>query len=102
LIVLPAIPKECEHNGNMFYIKVKSLHARTELLEYLNLNGVHATFHYVPLHSSNAGLKFSRFNGADAFTTMDSERLIRLPLWFSISADQQERVIDTLHAALLK
>ena len=102
LVVLPTIPKECEHNGHMFYIKVKSLHARTELLEYLNLNGVHATFHYVPLHSSNAGLKFSRFNGTDAFTTMDSERLIRLPLWLGISVDQQERVIDTLHGALLK
>ncbi len=102
LVALPTIPDKCEHNGHMFYIKVKDLHARTELLEYLNLNGVHATFHYVPLHSSNAGLKFSRFNGTDAFTTMDSERLIRLPLWLGISVDQQERVIDTLHGALLK
>jgi dTDP-4-amino-4,6-dideoxygalactose transaminase len=102
LVVLPTIPNECEHNGHMFYIKVKDLNARTELLEHLNLNGINATFHYVPLHSSSAGFKFGRFNKIDEFTTLGSEHLIRLPLWFGISVDQQESVIDTLHGALLK
>ena len=102
LVILPTIPNECEHNGHMFYIKVKNLNVRTELLEYLNLNGIAAVFHYVPLHSSNAGLKFGRFNGIDEFTTIGSEQLIRLPLWFGISTDQQEKVIDTLYDALLK
>ena len=102
LVVLPTIPNECEHNGHMFYIKVKDLNARTELLEHLNLNGINAIFHYVPLHSSSAGFKFGRFNKIDEFTTLGSEHLIRLPLWFGISVDQQESVIDTLHGALLK
>jgi len=102
LVILPISPNECEHNGHIFYIKVKNLNVRTELLEYLNLNGIMATFHYVPLHSSNAGLKFGRFNGVDEFTTIGSEQLIRLPLWFGISTDQQEKVIDTLYDALLK
>ncbi len=102
LVILPTIPNECEHNGHMFYIKVKNLNVRTELLEYLNLNGIAAVFHYVPLHSSNAGLKFGRFNGIDEFTTIGSEQLIRLPLWFGISTNQQEKVIGTLYDALLK
>jgi dTDP-4-amino-4,6-dideoxygalactose transaminase len=95
-IIVPTIPNECEHNGHMFYIKVKNLNIRAKLLEYLNKNSVLAVFHYIPLHSSNAGLKFSRFNGIDEFTTIGSEQLIRLPLWFSISTKQQADVIRVL------
>jgi dTDP-4-amino-4,6-dideoxygalactose transaminase len=94
LVVLPTIPDECDHNGHIFYIKVKSLSIRERLLEYLNLNGIAATFHYVPLHSSNAGLRFGRFNGTDEFTTLGSEVLIRLPLWFGISKRQIDVVIS--------
>jgi dTDP-4-amino-4,6-dideoxygalactose transaminase len=101
LIVLPTIPSECKYNGHMFYIKTKDLNVRAELLKYLNLNGVSAVFHYVPLHSSNGGLKFGRFNGIDEFTTHDSEQLIRLPLWFGISTNQQDKVINTLCNFLL-
>jgi dTDP-4-amino-4,6-dideoxygalactose transaminase len=96
LVILPTIPDECGHNGHMFYIKVEKLTIRMELLEYLNQNSVSAVFHYIPLHSSNAGLKFSRFNGIDEFTTSGSDQLIRLPLWFSISTKQQDDVIRTL------
>lgn len=97
LIVLPTAPKECEHNGHMLYIKVKDLNNRTKLLEYLNLNGINAVFHYVPLHSSSAGLRFSRFNGVDEFTTICSEQLIRLPLWFGISIEEKKFVIDNIY-----
>jgi len=102
LVVLPTVPDKCEHNGHIFYIRVKNLIARTELLEHLNLNGINAIFHYIPLHSSDAGVKFGTFNGIDICTTMGSEQLIRLPIWLGISTDQQESVIDTLHGALLK
>jgi len=101
-VILPTIPDECGHNGHMFYIKVENLNIRAELLEYLNLNSIMAVFHYVPLHSSNAGLKFSRFNGIDEFTATGSEQLIRLPLWFGISTKQQEGVIHMLYNFYLK
>jgi dTDP-4-amino-4,6-dideoxygalactose transaminase len=102
LIVLPTVPKECEHNGHMFYIKVDNLYTRAKLLEYLKLNGVNAAFHYVPLHSSGAGLKFGRFNQIDEFTTVCSENLVRLPMWFGISKDKQKKVIEKLHDALVQ
>ena len=97
LIVLPTTPKECEHNGHMFYIKVKDLNARTKFIEYLNLNSISAVFHYVPLHSSSAGLSFGRFNGVDEYTTKCSEQIIRLPLWFGISIEEKKYVIDNIY-----
>ena len=97
LIVLPTIPKKSSHNGHMFYIKVKDLNVRTQLLQYLNLNSVKAVFHYVPLHSSSAGLSFGRFNGEDKYTTICSEQLIRLPLWFGISNDEIKFVSDNIY-----
>lgn len=86
-INLPKIPSECEHNAHMFYIKVKDLDERTKMIGHLKENGIYAMFHYVPLHSSNAGLMFGRFCGDDKFTTKESERLLRLPLYYNMSSD---------------
>jgi len=96
LIELPIVPKECIHNAHMFYIKVKDLIVRTELLEYLKGNGVLAVFHYVPLHSSEAGEKFSFFSCEDNCTTKESERIIRLPMFYSLNEVEQSLVIRTL------
>ena len=90
------IPDECTNNAHMFYIKVRDLENRTDLLNFLKENGIQAVFHYVPLHSAPAGRKFGRFNGEDRYTTKESERLIRLPLFYSISDEEVEYTIETL------
>ena len=97
-ITLPTIPTDCEHNGHMFYLKCKDLAERTALLAHLKQNEILAVFHYVPLHSSPAGLKFSRFHGDDRFTTKESERLIRLPLWYGITPDMLNKVIAAMRS----
>jgi len=94
---LPVIPKDCIHNAHMFYIKVKDLNVRTMLLEYLRKNGVDAVFHYVPLHSSPAGLKFSRFHGDNNFTTKESERLIRLPMYYGMRKEDIIQVCKVIY-----
>ncbi|MBU4185299.1 MAG: dTDP-4-amino-4,6-dideoxygalactose transaminase [Proteobacteria bacterium] len=86
-IDLPYVPAECKHNAHMFYIKLKEIDERTKMINYLRENGIYAVFHYVPLHSSPAGLKFSRFSGKDRYTTKESERLLRLPLFYGIAGD---------------
>ncbi|KIM13374.1 MAG: TDP-4-oxo-6-deoxy-D-glucose aminotransferase [Sulfurovum sp. FS08-3] len=93
-IELPTIPNECKHNAHMFYIKAKNLKERTKLLNFLKEHGILAVFHYVPLHSSEAGLKLGRFHGEDQFTTKESERLIRLPMYYNITREEQLKVID--------
>jgi len=80
----------------MFYIKVKDLKERTILIEYLESHGVQAVFHYIPLHSAPAGRKFGTFHGEDTYTTQESERLIRLPLYYGIKNDEIQSVIDTI------
>ena len=90
------IPNECTNNAHMFYIKVRDLEKRTDLLKFLRENGIEAVFHYVPLHSAPAGRKFGRFNGEDRYTTEESERLIRLPLFYSISDEEVEYIIEML------
>jgi len=80
----------------MFYIKVENLKERTRLIEHLQYHGIQAVFHYVPLHSSPAGEKFGRFFGEDNYTTQESERLIRLPLYYGIKKEEIESVIGTL------
>lgn len=90
------IPYECTNNAHMFYIKVSNLETRSELISYLKEKGIMAVFHYVPLHSAPAGRKFGRFNGEDRYTTKESERLIRLPLFYSISDEEVEYTIETL------
>lgn len=87
-ITLPVIPEGCVHNAHMFYIKVKDLAERTELISFLKKKGVNAVFHYIPLHSSPAGKQFGVFNGEDKYTTKESERLLRLPMYYNI--DEQD------------
>ena len=96
-IELPFIPGHCTHNAHMFYIKAKDLDERTELIRYLKANGVNAVFHYVPLHSSPAGRQLGRFNGEDVYTTRESERLVRLPMYYGLGSDV-EKAADTVRA----
>jgi dTDP-4-amino-4,6-dideoxygalactose transaminase len=96
LIELPTIPDRCLQNAHMFYLKVKSLDERTALLEYLKQNEIWAVFHYVPLHSAPAGLKFGRFDFEDRFTTSESERLVRLPMYFGMSDEENKKVVSTI------
>ena len=93
---LPTIPDACAHNAHMFYIKVKDLETRTELLEYLKQNDILSVFHYIPLHSAPAGLKFGRFDGADVCTTTESERLVRLPMHYGMNIGSIEKVIKNV------
>ncbi len=84
LISLAKIPDLCVHNAHMFYLKVKDLEERTAMIEYLKEKDILSVFHYIPLHSAPAGLKFGRFEGIDNFTTKESERLIRLPMYYGL------------------
>lgn len=95
-IELPTIPEHCEHNAHMFYIKCKDLDERTQLIEYLKNNGIMAVFHYIPLHSSKAGMKYGRFVGEDKYTTKESERLLRLPLYYGIDEEKIKYIIDKI------
>lgn len=95
-VELPYIPQECKHNAHMFYLKAKDLEERTRLLAFLKEKDICAVFHYVPLHSSPAGKKYGRFCGEDRYTTKESNRLIRLPLFYGISPEQQAQVIQAV------
>lgn len=95
-IELPYIPEHCRHNAHMFYIKTKDLSERTKLIEFLKENGITAVFHYIPLHTAPAGQKFGRFHGEDRYTTRESERLIRLPMWWGIKEGNLEKVCKTI------
>lgn len=95
-IDLPYIPEGCTHNAHMFYIKTKDLKERTKLISFLKTNDVNAVFHYVPLHSADAGLKFGRFDGEDRFTTKESERLVRLPLHYNLKENEIEYICETI------
>jgi len=95
-IELPKIPAKCKHNAHMFYIKAKNLHERTKLIKYLKKKGIDAFFHYVPLHSSVAGVKYGKFCGQDRFTTKESERIIRLPMYYDIPLVKMEHVYKTV------
>jgi len=95
-IVLPTIPPDCIHNGHMFYIKTKNLLERTMLLEHLKGEGIYSVFHYVPLHSSPAGICYGYFHGQDRFSTDESERLIRLPLYYGIQEEQIKLVVNAI------
>ena len=97
-IELPYIPGYCEHNAHMFYIKTKDMEERTRLIQFLKEKGILAVFHYVPLHSAPAGIKFGRFHGEDNYTTKESERLLRLPMFYTLTADQVEYITDQVKA----
>lgn len=88
--------KECAHNAHIFYIKVENLDVRTKLIEHLLSCGVQSVFHYIPLHSASAGLKFGRFNGVDLYTTVESERLIRLPMWYGMKDFEVSTVVRAI------
>jgi dTDP-4-amino-4,6-dideoxygalactose transaminase len=93
-----SIPAECEHNAHMFYIKTINLEERTRIIHYLKENGVMAVFHYIPLHSSVAGKKYGQFSGDDKWTTTESERLIRLPIFFNITQEEVDKVINVVNS----
>lgn len=95
-IELPTIPDDCGHNAHMFYVKCKDLEERTDFISYLKEHGIGAVFHYVPLHSAPAGKKFGRFDGEDVYTTKESERLVRLPMYYGLTEEDQELVISTV------
>lgn len=87
-----------QHNGHMFYVKCRDLAERTALIAHLKTRDVHAVFHYVPLHSAPAGKQFGRFHGVDRYTTVESERLVRLPMWFGMDDNVRREVIDAVKA----
>ncbi len=94
---LPVIPEGCTHNAHMFYLKCRNLEERTALISYLKEHGVQAVFHYVPLHSAPAGLKFGRFNGEDVYTTSESDKLVRLPLYYGLAEEDRQTVIEAVN-----
>lgn len=97
IIDLPCVPNGCTHNAHMFYIKVKDLDERTKIQKYLKDNGIGTAFHYIPLHSAPAGLKFGRFDGIDEYTTKESERLFRLPMYYGLTEEEVRYVCEKIH-----
>ena len=97
-VELPTIPADCVHNAHMFYLKCKDLQERTAFINYLKQNDVMAVFHYVPLHSAPAGLKFGRFHGEDVCTTAESDRLVRLPMYYGMSQEDLDKVCQVVLA----
>ena len=95
-IELPVIPEGCVHNAHMFYIKTRDLEERQALIQALREQGILAVFHYIPLHSSPAGRKFGRFHGEDRYTTRESERLLRLPMYYSLTEENVNDVVSVI------
>lgn len=93
-IELQTIPDEVQHNAHMFYLKLRDLDERTRFITHMKENGILTTFHYIPLHSSPAGQRFGRFHGEDVWTTRESERLVRLPMYYGMTEEDRERVIS--------
>lgn len=93
---LPTIPEGCVHNAHMFYLKLKYLQERTAFINFMKAQGVQTVFHYVPLHSAPAGIKFGRFAGEDVYTTAESERLVRLPMYYGISEGDLNQVVSAV------
>lgn len=99
-IALPSIPESCVGNAHMFYLKLPDIKTRSDVLNRLSAAKIGAVFHYVPLHSSPAGKELGRFNGADIYTTKDSERLIRLPVWFGMTLAEVQHVVGCVRTAV--
>lgn len=91
---LPVVPADCTHNAHMFYLKCKDLEQRSSFIAHMRERGILCVFHYVPLHSSVAGKRFGRFFGNDRYTTKESERLVRLPLYYALSEEDRTRIIE--------
>jgi dTDP-4-amino-4,6-dideoxygalactose transaminase len=96
ILDLPIIPDDCQHNGHMFFIKLKNIEERQEMINHLTDNGISSVFHYIPLHSAEAGLNFGRFQGIDNHTTIESEKLLRLPMYYSLEIEQVEFICSTI------
>lgn len=94
LIILPTVPEGCKHNAHMFYLKTKDIDTRQAYIRFMKKFDIGCVFHYVPLHSAPAGLKFGRFNGIDEYTTSDSDRLVRLPMYYNMAQEDIQEVID--------
>ncbi len=92
-IELPTIPKECVHNAHMFYVKLKDLDTRQDFIRYMRDNQIQCTFHYVPLHTSPAGQRFGRFDGKDEYTTIESDRIVRLPMYYNMKTEDVDHII---------
>lgn len=95
-IELPYVPEECKHNAHMFYIKAKDLEERSRLIKFLKENGIGSVFHYIPLHTAPAGLKYGRFHGEDRYTTKESERLLRLPMYYGLKDEEVLTVCEKI------
>ena len=95
-IELPIIPEGCVHNAHMFYIKTAGIEERTKLISYLGEKDILSVFHYIPLHTAPAGLRFGRFSGEDRYTTKESERLTRLPMYYGLSLEQVDYISDKI------
>lgn len=93
----PFIPADCIHNGHMFYLKVLDITTRTKLIEYLKLNGIMACFHYIPLHSSVAGNTLGELAGSDLYTTVESDKLLRLPMFFGMTFENVDFIVDKIN-----
>lgn len=102
LIELPVVPSECEHNAHMFYIKVRCLDERTELINYLREKDIYSVFHYIPLHNSPAGKKLGIFYGEDRYTTKESERLLRLPMYYGLKSCEVEYIAESIKQFYVK
>ncbi len=96
-IELPFIPEHCQHNAHMYYIKAKNLDERTRLITFLKENDILAVFHYIPLHTAPAGIRYGRFAGLDIYTTTESERLLRLPLYYGLKTEEIDYIIDEIY-----
>ena len=94
IVDLPFVPEGCEHNAHMFYIKCQNLNVRQEYINYMKQNDILCVFHYVPLHSAPAGIKYGRFDGIDQYTTTESDKLVRLPLYYNIETEDLDKVIS--------
>lgn len=97
LIGLPIVPEECDHNGHMFYIKTRDLDERTRFIQYMKEKDILAVFHYVPLHDSAAGHIFGRFAGEDRYTTKESERLVRLPMYYGLENETIDYIVEQVY-----
>ena len=96
ILELPVIPEGCVHNAHMYYAKAKNMEERTALLDFLKQNGILSVFHYIPLHGAPAGKKFGRFHGEDRYTTVESERLFRLPMYYSLTEADVNYVVEKI------
>ncbi len=93
-IDLPYVPEECVHNAHMFYIKCKDIEERSRLIDHMKANDILTVFHYIPLHSAPEGKKIGRFSGTDEYTTKESERLLRLPMFYGLKPDEVDLICD--------